>query len=102
MVLRVADIAKQSKYLDGIIIATEDKIIQDLANENDYLSIVTSSHYTCTHRVAEVAGSVLPTHRTLKRSLCLEMRWEYLTAEVFCAAFMLSLHCPVGQLGKGL
>jgi 3-deoxy-manno-octulosonate cytidylyltransferase (CMP-KDO synthetase) len=58
MVLRVADIAKKSKYLDGIIIATEDKIIQDLANENDYLSMITESHYTCTHRVAEVANKV--------------------------------------------
>ena len=59
MVLRVADIASKSKYLDGIIIATEDKEIQQLANDNDYLSIVTDTHYTCTHRVAEVAGSVL-------------------------------------------
>ena len=59
MVLRVADIASKSKYLDGIIIATEDKEIQQLANDNDYLSIVTGKHYTCTHRVAEVAGSVL-------------------------------------------
>ena len=55
MVLRVADIASKSKYLDGIIIATEDKEIQQLANDNDYLSIVTGKHYTCTHRVAEVA-----------------------------------------------
>ena len=62
MVLRVADIAKQSKYLDGIYIATEDKIIQDLANENGYDSIITESHYTCTHRVAEVAGSLLADH----------------------------------------
>jgi len=59
MVLRVADIASKSKYLDGIIIATEDKEIHQLANDNDYLSIVTGKHYTCTHRVAEVAGSVL-------------------------------------------
>ena len=59
MVLRVADIASKSKYLDGIIIATEDKKIQQLASDNDYLSMVTSKHYTCTHRVAEVAGSVL-------------------------------------------
>ena len=36
MVLRVADIASKSKYLDGIIIATEDKEIQQLANDNDY------------------------------------------------------------------
>ena len=59
MVLRVADIASKSEYIDGIIIATEDKEIQQLANDNDYLSIVTGTHYTCTHRVAEVAGSVL-------------------------------------------
>ena len=62
MVLRVADIASKSKYLDGIIIATEDKKIQQLASDNDYLSMVTSKHYTCTHRVAEVAGSVLADH----------------------------------------
>ena len=59
MVLRVADIARKSKYIDCVIIATEDKEIQQLANDNDYLSIVTGTHYTCTHRVAEVAGSVL-------------------------------------------
>ena len=29
-----------------------------LANENDYLSIITGSHYTCTHRVAEVAENL--------------------------------------------
>ena len=59
MVLRVADIAKQSKYLDDIIIATEDKIIQDLAIDNDYHSVITRSHYTCTHRVAEVADTII-------------------------------------------
>ena len=59
MVLCVADIASKSKYLDGIIIATEDKEIQRLANDNDYESIVTDKHYTCTHRVAEVAKFVL-------------------------------------------
>ena len=58
MVLRVADIAKQSKYFDEIIIATEDKIIQDLATDNNYRSVITRSHYTCTHRVAEVANTV--------------------------------------------
>ena len=58
MVLRVADIAKQSKYLDDIIIATEDKIIQDLAIDNGYHSVITRSHYTCTHRVAEVADTI--------------------------------------------
>tara|TARA_Y100001935_G_scaffold184083_1_gene152680 strand:- start:3166 stop:3870 length:705 start_codon:yes stop_codon:yes gene_type:complete len=59
MVLCVADIASKSKYLDGIIIATEDKEIQRLANDNDYESIVTDKHYTCTHRVAEVSKFVL-------------------------------------------
>ena len=58
MVLRVADIASKSKYLDNIIIATEDKEIQELANKNNYQSIVTDTHYTCTHRVAEVSKFV--------------------------------------------
>ena len=59
LVLRVADIAKEAKYVDCVIVATEDQVIKDLANDNGYLSIVTSSHYTCTHRVSEVAGSLL-------------------------------------------
>ena len=58
MVLRVADIAKQSKHVDEIVIATEDKIIQDLASDNEYHSVITNSHYTCTHRVAEVAQAL--------------------------------------------
>jgi len=58
LVLRVADIARKSKHVDGVIIATEDQVIKDLANENDYLSIITGSHYTCTHRVAEVAENL--------------------------------------------
>ena len=58
MVLRVADIAKQSKHIDEIVIATEDKIIQDLASNNDYHSVITNSHYTCTHRVADVAQAL--------------------------------------------
>ena len=58
MVLRVADIASKSKYIDGVIIATENKIIKDLCNDNDYLSIVTDTHYTCTHRVAEVSENL--------------------------------------------
>ena len=62
LVLRVADIAKESKYVDSVIVATEDQVIKDLANDNGYLSIVTSSHYTCTHRVAEVAGSLVADH----------------------------------------
>ena len=62
LVLRVADIAKEAKYVDCVIVATEDQVIKDLANDNGYLSIVTSSHYTCTHRVAEVAGSLVADH----------------------------------------
>ena len=58
MVLRVADIARQSKHVDEIVIATEDKIIQDLASDNEYHSVITNSHYTCTHRVAEVAQAL--------------------------------------------
>ena len=46
MVLRVADIAKQSKYLDRIIIATEDKIIERLAKSNGYEALITGDHYT--------------------------------------------------------
>ena len=55
LVLRVADIASKSKHVDTVIVATEDQAIKDLANENGYLSIITGSHYTCTHRVAEVS-----------------------------------------------
>ena len=62
LVLRVADIAKEAKYVDSVIVATEDQVIKDLANDNGYLSIVTSSHYTCAHRVAEVAGSLVADH----------------------------------------
>jgi len=62
LVLRVADIAKEAKYVDCVIVATEDQVIKDLANDNGYLSIVTSSHYTFTHRVAEVAGSLVADH----------------------------------------
>lgn len=58
MVLRVADIAMQSKYLDRIIIATEDIIIERLAQINGYEAVTTGNHYTCTHRVAEVASKL--------------------------------------------
>ena len=55
MVLRVADIARKSKYIDRVIIATEDLIIQRLAQINGYEGHITGEHYTCTHRVAEIA-----------------------------------------------
>jgi len=56
MVLRVAEIATRSKYVDNIVIATEDDSIVDLCWEAGYDALLTSKHYTCTHRVAEVAA----------------------------------------------
>ena len=58
MVLCVADIAKQSQYIDEIIIATEDEIIKRLCEINGYQSRITGTHYTCTHRVAEVSETL--------------------------------------------
>ena len=55
MFLRVADIARQSKYVDRVIVATEDIIIQRLAQIDGYEGHITGEHYTCTHRVAEVS-----------------------------------------------
>ena len=31
LVLRVADIARKSKHVDGVIVATEDQVIKDLS-----------------------------------------------------------------------
>ena len=56
LVLRVADIANESKFVDRIIIATEDNIIKETVESEGYEAMITSSHYTCTHRVAEVAS----------------------------------------------
>lgn len=58
MVLRVADIAKQSKYLDHIIVATEDESIKALCKSNGYESLLTNKFNTCTHRVAEVSQTL--------------------------------------------
>ena len=58
MVIRVADIAKQSKYFDQIIVATEDEIIKRLCEINGYQSQLTGEHYTCTHRVSEVSQTL--------------------------------------------
>ncbi len=58
LVLRVADISRKAKYFDRIIIATEDEEIRDLAIYHHYESWITKSHYTCTHRVAEVASQL--------------------------------------------
>jgi len=55
LILRVADIANESKYVDRIIVATEDSIIKETVESEGYEAMITSSHYTCTHRVAEVA-----------------------------------------------
>tara|TARA_B100001175_G_C19505796_1_gene640784 strand:- start:847 stop:1563 length:717 start_codon:yes stop_codon:yes gene_type:complete len=56
LVLRVADIANESKYVDRIIIATEDLVIKSRVESEGYEAMITSTHYTCTHRVAEVAS----------------------------------------------
>ena len=58
MVLRVADIARKSKYIDNVIVATEDNEIVDLCKKEGYESRLTGKHYTCTHRVAEVSQDV--------------------------------------------
>jgi 3-deoxy-manno-octulosonate cytidylyltransferase (CMP-KDO synthetase) len=58
MILRVADIASRCKYIDRIIIATEDLIIKTLCEINGYESQITTKHNTCTHRVAEVSQTV--------------------------------------------
>ena len=53
LILRVADIPKQCKYFDRIIIATEDEIIKDTAEQWGFEAIMTKSHYTCNHRDLE-------------------------------------------------
>ena len=58
MVLCVADIASRSRYIDEIIIATEDEIIRRLCEINGCQSRITREHYTCTHRVAEVSKTL--------------------------------------------
>lgn len=58
MVLRVADIAKEARYVDQVIIATEDSEILNLAHDEGFLSVITKYHYTCTHRVSEVANNL--------------------------------------------
>ena len=58
MVLRVADNARKSKYIDKVIIATEDQEIVDLCTKEGYDSRLTRKHFTCTHRVAEVSQDV--------------------------------------------
>lgn len=58
LVLRVADIANSAKYFDRLIIATEDDIIKETVEKEGYEGMITSEHYTCTHRVAEVASKL--------------------------------------------
>ena len=58
LVLRVVDIAKQSKFIDEVIVATEDEIIADLVEKEGHTAMITSTHYTCTHRVSEVAQNL--------------------------------------------
>ncbi len=40
---------------DRVIVATEDQIIKETVERDHYEGWITSNHYTCTHRVAEVA-----------------------------------------------
>ena len=56
LVLRVADIANEARYFDRVIVATEDDIIKETVEKEGYECMITSKHYTCTHRVAEVAS----------------------------------------------
>ena len=56
MILRVAEIAKQCELVDRVIVATEDQVIKDLVDSHGYEGWITGSHYTCTHRVAEVSS----------------------------------------------
>ena len=59
LVLRVADIATKSKHVDCIVIATEDEEIKNLAENNNYISVITKKYYTCSHRIAEVANDII-------------------------------------------
>jgi len=58
VILRVADIARKCKYFDTIIIATEDQEIKDLVDSEGYIGIITGKHYTCNHRVSEIASDL--------------------------------------------
>ena len=58
LVLRCADIASKSKYIDNVLIATEDQEILDLCKKNNYDSRLTNQHITCTHRVSEVSQTL--------------------------------------------
>jgi len=58
LVLRVADSAKKCKYFDRIIVATEDQIIKDLVESEGYEAWITGKHYTCSHRVSEIASDL--------------------------------------------
>ena len=58
LVLRVVDAAKKCKHFDIIIVATEDQVIKDLVDKEDCISIITGKHYTCNHRVSEVAADL--------------------------------------------
>tara|TARA_R100000231_G_scaffold87920_1_gene66594 strand:+ start:1361 stop:2080 length:720 start_codon:yes stop_codon:yes gene_type:complete len=56
LVLRVADAARKCKWFDRIIVATEDQVIKDLVDSEGYEGWITGKHYTCNHRVSEVAS----------------------------------------------
>ena len=58
LVLRVVDAAKRCKHFDRIIIATEDLVIKSRVESEGYEAWITGRHYTCNHRVSEVASSL--------------------------------------------
>ena len=58
LILRVADAAKKCKHFDRIIIATEDLVIKSRVESEGYEAWMTGSHYTCNHRVSEVASDL--------------------------------------------
>lgn len=58
LIIRVADAAKKCKHFDRIIIATEDLVIKSRVESEGYEAWMTGSHYTCNHRVSEVASDL--------------------------------------------
>ena len=58
LVLRVCDIAKESKLIDNIVVATEDWEIHNCVLEAGYNSMMTPKYNSCTHRVAKAAQHV--------------------------------------------
>lgn len=58
LVLRVCDIAKESKLIDNIVVATEDWEIHNCVTKAGYESMMTPKYKSCTHRVAKAAQQI--------------------------------------------